>query len=489
MRKHLALFTTIALALALRLIVLALYGDFWIDELFSVTYSQKPWLDSLRFWTWETNPPLHLLFLKFWFYIFPTTELFARLPSVILGTLAVIPLYKLGELLFNKRVAILAGLLLALSPYHLFISSTARGYALLVFLSAYALLYTFIIVRQEKVENKKWWILAVFNLGLLYTHLTGGIILVAEAIIILLSKKSLLRTWLISTVTILPLWLIWATTAFISKASRATVSYAWFFHILTTPQSIVRTISQLFLGTGAFLAGSTTLVAVLVGVIMAWWKQKKSGEVNRDFLLLTMLVAFPVSAIALLGLWNIKFLVCILPITTLLAAFTINELTKNKLLQDIIIALLIAPGLFNFYKTLPIENWSSINAYVEARHDSTKREIFIYNSFADRYMVEYHLKSDIQKLPYYPFENNYTNWDYNLITKNYWRFEETPEKINSWLDTQNIDAYDRVFIMQNETNGKIDIATTLEARGWKQIDATLNTSRFSETMLYTYDHP
>ena len=100
-RSKLALVTIILLALALRIFAIIQDGDFWFDAWFSFNYSQKPWLDSFKFWTWETNPPFHMVVLKFWFYIFPKNELFARLPSLIFGVTSIYFLL-LFRIIFNS---------------------------------------------------------------------------------------------------------------------------------------------------------------------------------------------------------------------------------------------------------------------------------------------------------------------------------------------------------------------------------------------------
>src|SRR3989338_2049111 len=102
MKKFLPIVLTLLLATALRLFTLFGVGDFIWDEMFSFVYSQKPWLASFQFLLLETNPPLHLLTLKLWWYIFPENEFFSRLPSFLFGVGTVFAVYIAGKNFFNK---------------------------------------------------------------------------------------------------------------------------------------------------------------------------------------------------------------------------------------------------------------------------------------------------------------------------------------------------------------------------------------------------
>ena len=91
--NYLPLIIIIMFAFILRLITILKLGPFYFDEAFSFSYSQKPLLISLKYWLWETNPPLHMVFLKSWLQIFPADEFWARIPSLIFGTASIYYIY------------------------------------------------------------------------------------------------------------------------------------------------------------------------------------------------------------------------------------------------------------------------------------------------------------------------------------------------------------------------------------------------------------
>lgn len=65
--------------------------------------------------------------------IFGATEFATRLPSAIIGTLAVFSTYLLTKKLFDKRVGLLSALLLAISPWHIIASRNAFESDILIF--------------------------------------------------------------------------------------------------------------------------------------------------------------------------------------------------------------------------------------------------------------------------------------------------------------------------------------------------------------------
>jgi mannosyltransferase len=117
------------LAAALRLYHLG-QQSFWIDE--ALTWQGIRPGAGLSFWSQMADSiqgPLYPALL------WPLTragagEFLLRLPSAVAGTAAVPLLGLLAGRLWGRRVAILAALLVALSPFHVWYSQEARGYAL-----------------------------------------------------------------------------------------------------------------------------------------------------------------------------------------------------------------------------------------------------------------------------------------------------------------------------------------------------------------------
>ena len=116
-----------ATALALRLFRLD-FQPAWIDEAFTVHAAVQPWSTMMQILVGDFNhPPLHTMFIRWWFDLVGVGIWEARLPSAIAGAAAVPALFWLGRLLFDGRTAFLASALLTTSQLAIVYSQEARA--------------------------------------------------------------------------------------------------------------------------------------------------------------------------------------------------------------------------------------------------------------------------------------------------------------------------------------------------------------------------
>jgi hypothetical protein len=129
-----ALALLLALATGLRLHDLG-GKTVWIDEANSVLLAQLPPGEILARLAHDSSPPLYYFALKGWMGLWGDGEIAIRSLSVLgsLGLLGI--LFLVGWRLFSLEVAVLAGLLLALSPGQVFYSQQARMYSWIALLS------------------------------------------------------------------------------------------------------------------------------------------------------------------------------------------------------------------------------------------------------------------------------------------------------------------------------------------------------------------
>jgi len=141
LNKYYPLLIILFIASILRINLLFVRGTFWFDEIFSFHFSQLPWGQALKYWWLETNPPFHTFFLRFWVYLTGDNELLIRLSSLIFALITIILLYYWAEKSFSRQTAIISTSLLSLSGIHLFVSTEARAYSLLVLLSLISMVF------------------------------------------------------------------------------------------------------------------------------------------------------------------------------------------------------------------------------------------------------------------------------------------------------------------------------------------------------------
>jgi mannosyltransferase len=202
-----------------------LYGlqfhSMWLDEAVSVYLASFPPWEILRqgMTLQEPNPPLYHLALSLWMRVFGSGEGPVRLLSVFAGILYLPAIYVLGKRLLSQRVALLASLLAALSPFLVWYSQEARMYALVATLSVCAL-YCF--VRALDTPRWYWWSAYLgVTVASLYTHFYAVLLLPAELIFLLVYARryqAALRrgvlAWGLSLLGFAPwLWRAWELSA------------------------------------------------------------------------------------------------------------------------------------------------------------------------------------------------------------------------------------------------------------------------------------
>jgi hypothetical protein len=124
-------------------------------------------------------PPLYSLLLKGWIGLWRSADA-ARGLSALLGVLAVWAMYRIGMEAGGRPTALAAGLLLAVSPVHVWISQEARAYPLTFLLAALAV---WRFTRALRTDARRDWLAygAVAAAGL-YAHYYLGLLALLHAL-------------------------------------------------------------------------------------------------------------------------------------------------------------------------------------------------------------------------------------------------------------------------------------------------------------------
>ena len=169
--------------------------SFWEDEAFTwaeMQYSLAKKLDvQLHF--------LHLVLIEPWAALAGTSEWALRFPSVVGAMVSVGLLVVLANKLFDRRVALVSGLLLATSPFFVKWSQQARAYSMFVALCLIAML---LLLRAFERNSRGAW--AVFGLALsaviVWHPVSGCLVLPAYAVFIVQRRDRFLPHGLLSAV-------------------------------------------------------------------------------------------------------------------------------------------------------------------------------------------------------------------------------------------------------------------------------------------------
>jgi len=156
-------------------------GGIWLDEGYSLLQSERSLGDIVALRRFDANPPLYLLVLHLWRSAFGPSVLAASMLSVLLGVVGTALTWQIMRLRFGRTAGLVAGLLVALSRFHLHYSQEIRGYALLFALVAAADLFYVRFETHGRSRDRVLWALAGF--AAVATHTFAWWVLAVQALL------------------------------------------------------------------------------------------------------------------------------------------------------------------------------------------------------------------------------------------------------------------------------------------------------------------
>jgi uncharacterized membrane protein len=196
--RHVWAYAATLLAVAGWLAVRWPHQSLWYDETLTTWVASSSW-DQLIHWCTQVDiqVPLHYVVLRAWMALLGSSEFALHLLSALCAVLAVAGLIALARRLAGSTAAVIAGLLLGLSPGFLWIAYEVRAYALALALFAWASVLLHELLKPA-ASPRRWLIVAYAGLALamLYTHYTGIGALAAHLVIVGWTALSR-RSWIV----------------------------------------------------------------------------------------------------------------------------------------------------------------------------------------------------------------------------------------------------------------------------------------------------
>lgn len=165
--------------------------DFWFDEAFSFFLTQNSLPNLLTATIADNHPPLYYLVLHFWSILGKGT-LFLRLPSLLAGGISIFLIYKIGQEIFNRKTALIATLIFAFSPLHIYFSAETRMYSLWT-LEILAGFYFFLKILKHPKKPIYYMLYAICYLLALYTHYYTILVLASFGLFLVLKRREYRR--------------------------------------------------------------------------------------------------------------------------------------------------------------------------------------------------------------------------------------------------------------------------------------------------------
>ncbi len=176
-RTRAIFYALLAVAIALRLFDLSA-REIWLDEAFSWHQASMSFAGMLTSVADDVHPPLYQIVLWLTTGLFGDSPLVLRLPSACFSIIAVGLTFRLTQRIAGNKVALLATAFAAVSTFQIWYGQEARMYSLLAMLALGSML-AFVQVL-ERDDKKSAILYAVASVLLLYTHVYGAFIVIAQ---------------------------------------------------------------------------------------------------------------------------------------------------------------------------------------------------------------------------------------------------------------------------------------------------------------------
>ena len=206
----------------------------WLDEAININNVVNLHFKSLIFnySLGDFHPPLFHVFLKGWISLFGSSEMAIRFPSIILGVGTVFVTYLIGKKLFETKTALIASILLATAPLHIYYSQEARMYMMAAFLASLSCYFFITILEKDSLIS--WFGFVTSTTLMLYSDYLPYVLIPLFVFYLFINRRNIakgtLRTFVPAFIIIFVLlipWLVIFPKQLMTGLSAAAASPAW----------------------------------------------------------------------------------------------------------------------------------------------------------------------------------------------------------------------------------------------------------------------
>lgn len=418
------------IGLILRLI--SLDQSLWLDEAINVLAARNSSFIQIltEYPKFDFHPPLYFSILWGWIRIFGSSEIALRIPSVVFGIGTIFLIFLIGKKLISPNLGIMSAMLLATNSLHIYYSQEARMYSFAAFAAALNFYYFLGVLSNTPPRWSLGWILVLSNLLVLLSDYLAYLIFPAQFIVILLVKRKVLKTWLISLIIAAVGYTFWVPTLFeqlnVGQVTAMNVP-AWKMVvgesgikplILTYVKFIIGRISHPDLVAYALLflpAGS--LFAFLI------WQARKSDSFTKillfSWLLIPIILAWLISFV--IPVYSFFRMLFVLPAFIILIALGISKFKaklKYLFLSLVIVSQLVSLGIYLFNPVFQREDWRGLVSFLKSQ---PKNSMILFESNGSIAPFDYYAGDSIKGIGAL---NNFPANDFNDVA-------DLDEKLNN----------------------------------------------------------
>jgi 4-amino-4-deoxy-L-arabinose transferase-like glycosyltransferase len=395
----LLLCVTLLVGAALRLYNLGT-ESFWLDEVTMLTVAGGS-LASIVDAAIGGRPPTFVFLAHFWMGLFGASEQATRMLTAVISIASLGLMYFVGRKLFNKEVALLSLVMMAISERQIYHAQNFRYYSLFVLMALLSFLFLHYVVETKRA---RYFVLYALTSTLLFhTHTFGIFVIAGHNLYVLLQWRTTIRMfwrWVAAQVAIL-LGIGFFLVYPLVTATSGTSDLEWiperplWYPLVTLYRYLFSEEYRPSLTMAA--AGAAVLAVGLAAVVLrcglgAWLRDARAlpaearelaGEWGKPLTLVACWLACPILLPLILSqivmpMYIDRYTITASPAFYLL--LSVGLFVGRKLvpmwLSVLVLVVLVAPGLREYYTTFTKEQWREAAAYVEASSEPADAIIF-----------------------------------------------------------------------------------------------------------------
>lgn len=373
------------LGLILRLI--RIDQSFWLDEASQAIMSSHS-ISSIWFGReGDFHPPLSYIFSHF-FLLISHNDIWLRMLPILFGIGSIYVLYLIGQKLFNKNIALIGAVLLAISPYHVYYSQEFRMYSQTVFFALLSIYFFTNVVKKGSFINVVSF--AVVSAALIYTHYFGVFLLISLLLYVFLSERNSMLTVIKAFLLIIFLYLPWVPQLLLQLKNGVGADQllpGW-GNVLNVPflKAIPLTFLKFSIGRIDFennaLYFMIAIVVLSLFFIPIIYAIKKYKESNVGFVIIWLFlpVTLALCVSFFIPLFQPFRLLYVLPAYYVLIAFGLSKMGryKNILLTAVVFVSIISLGSYYINQWFLREDWKSAVNYVNQNVNDSDLVVFVW---------------------------------------------------------------------------------------------------------------
>jgi len=204
------------------------FQPLWWDEGYSLYFATMELAAMVAGTASDIHPPFYYALLHVWIALLGSGAVAVRLLSVFVGTLTLPLLYRAGRRLIDGKVGMLASLVVAIAPFHVYYSQEVRMYGLVTLLGLLSVYFALLLLETRETASRRRQILlwagyVATTLAAMYTQYYAAFIPLFQTVFVLsqlkrkerpigqsdISAASLLVRWLAAQGVLFLLYVPW----------------------------------------------------------------------------------------------------------------------------------------------------------------------------------------------------------------------------------------------------------------------------------------